>query len=106
MSDSQPHHERTPLLQTENDLIKTGGTDVYGTETVIDEVIERLRPSSTSSGIPISSVGVSPSMVVLVLTIGVLYCTAPLSLLANFSRCLHCPTGHQLRSRDSQQHRF
>lgn len=71
MSESSDSHERTPLLQTERDLVKTGGTDVCSAETLIDEEIERSRPSTSSSGPPTSSPGVAPSVVVLVLTIGV-----------------------------------
>ena len=71
MSESPSPHERTPLIQTESDLIKTGGTDVYGTETLVDEEIRGSRPSSSSSSqTPTSSPGVAPSVVVLVLTIG------------------------------------
>lgn len=71
MSESSASHERTPLLQTERDLVKTGGTDVYGAEILIDEEIGCSRPLTSSSGILTSSPGVAPSVVVLVLTIGV-----------------------------------
>lgn len=70
MSASSSNHERTPLLQSERDLVKIGGTDVYGTETAIDGEIERSRPSTSSSESQPSSPGVAPSVVVLVLTIG------------------------------------
>jgi hypothetical protein len=71
MSDSRSNHERTPLIQTESELVKTGGTDVHGTETLIDEEISGSRPSSSaSSQTPTSSPGVAPSVVVMVLTIG------------------------------------
>ncbi|KAE9968812.1 hypothetical protein EG328_007270 [Venturia inaequalis] len=71
MSVSSANHERTPLLQSERDLVKTGGTDVYGTETAIDGEIERSRPSTSSSEVQTSNPGVAPSLVVLALTIGV-----------------------------------
>lgn len=70
MSVSSANHERTPLLQSERDLVKTGGTDVYGTETAIDGEIERSRPSTPSSEVQTSNPGVTPSLVVLALTIG------------------------------------
>lgn len=70
MSESSSSHERTPLLQDEREHVKAGGTDVYGTETAIDEEIEGSRPSTSSSGTQVSSPGVAPSVVVLVLTIG------------------------------------
>ncbi|TLD37309.1 multidrug resistance protein [Venturia nashicola] len=71
MSESSSRHERTRLLQPETHLGKTGGTDVYATETAIDEEAERSCPSTASSRTQTSNPGVAPWVVVLVLTIGV-----------------------------------